>query len=173
MNFFKKRKLRRELDEMSRRGVFYFKIGDTVVKTDPLVAYVKLKEIGFDVMYDDLEGALSGNDAKLKNFAKCVCDAFNAQPLDLETGAGLTMLDCIDLFAKYTEYLSGLKKNVTLLHGFAPDLQRFLDLLSDGIYDDFDSIGEDSLSDSTSIQPTPLPTQDSSLGTEQAEPSTE
>lgn len=157
----------------SRRGVFYYRMGKTVVKIDPLLAYVRLKEFGLDVMYEELKGALKGNDAKLKVFVKRVCGAFNVSPYDPTTDRGYTALDLIRLFEAYGRYLSGLKKNVTLLRDFAPGLEeRLNDIFSDSPKAS-ESTGESSLLDSTSTPPEPSPTPDSPTTTEQAERSTD
>lgn len=171
--FFKKRKTKKYLAQLSRRGVFYYQIGETVVKADPLLAYVRLKEIGLDVMFEDLKGALKGNEAKIKNFAQCVCDAFNVRPIDLNTGIGLTFLDMTRLFTAYVRYLEALKKKVILLRDFAPDLEARHRSIYEDTPEQSDSTGENSLSDSTPTPPQDSPLPDSQPTTEQAEPSTD
>ena len=171
--FFKKRKLQKELAQLSRRGVFYYQIGDAVVKTDPLLAYVRLKETGLDVMFEDLKGALKGNEAKIKNFAQCVCGAFDVEPLDLRTGRGLTFLDMTRLFMAYMRYLEALKKKVILLRDFAPDLGARLKSIYGDTPEQSSSTGGNSLSDSTPTPPQDSPLPDSRPTTEQAEPSTD
>lgn len=171
--FFKKRKLRKEFDNLSRRGVFFYQTGDLVVKADPLQTYVKLKETGLDVMYNDLKGALRGNEAKLKAFAQYVCGAFNVDQYDVKTGAGLTTLDLIRLFMAYMRYLGSLKKKVILLQDFAPDMEARLKSIFENTQEVSDSTGGNSSSDSTSTQEAPSPSQDSPTTTEQAEPSTD
>ena len=158
-SFFKKRKLQREIDRLSRRGVFYFKTGDVFVKCDPLYTYMRLKEVGLDVMYEDLEGALRGNERKLHELTNNIRDAFNVEMYNVTTGQGMTALDLIRMYLAFYRYLNYLKKNVPLLHDFVPGLEERLESISNapGGTVDFDGMKSSSDSISTPPKPSPLP----------------
>lgn len=169
---FKRRKQRKEFEKLSSRGVFFYQIGDIVVKADPLETYCRLKEVGLDVMQEDIEGALRGNNKKLLEIAKNIRDAFGIMPYELDHNEGATILDLIRMYLTFYRYLGYLKKNVLLLREFAPGLEQRLDYIFNKLGEGSGYTGESSSSDSTSTPTQPSPSQDLPHTMEQAEPST-
>lgn len=171
--FFKNWRQRNEITRLSRRGIFYYNVGKVTVKLDPLSAYIRLKEIGVDVMSEDVRGLLRGDSAKLRDFTENVQKAFRLTSYNETTGKGVTCLDCIRIYFAFYRYLEALKKNVTLLRDFAPGLEQRLKSLYEITPERKDSEETSSLLGSTPTLQTRSPSQDLQAITEQAEPSEE
>ena len=158
--FLKRRREDKEFDRLTRRGIFYYKAGNSVVKIDPLYAYIRIKAVGIDVMSEDVRGALRGDDKKLSEFAKNVRAAFGVEPYDVDSGRGFTIRELIRLYLAFYRYLAAVKKNAPLLRDFAPGLERRLEAISKEPGGKPDSDGTKSSSDSTLTPPSPSPSPD-------------
>ena len=169
--FFKTTK--RQLIENTKQGVFFYQLGKNKVTADPLDAYVRIKRVGLDVMFEDVQGALRGDEKKLEVLANNICEAFQVTKYDPKTGKGWPVLHLIRLYLAYYRFLDALKKNVTLLHVFAPVLEGPAKKIYSQNERDFVLPEANFSSDSTSTQSTLSPTPDLPPSSEQAEPSTE
>lgn len=134
LNPFKiyQRKKRDKLYEKDiREGIYNFEMNDgRTIRVDPLLTYVRLKELGFDVMSENIDGALKGNEAKTRTFLNAVCDAFEIEAFNQPRGRGLTVLDAFRLYLGFYRFLEALKKNITFLRDFAPSMAERLTFLA-------------------------------------------
>lgn len=169
-----RRRVRRQSYDF-RRGVYYYETTDgAIIRADPLQTYAKLKEIGFDVLSEDVNGALAGNEKKILSFTNGVCNAFGVIPYNATLNKGVTTLDCIRLYLGFYSFLATLKKNVIFLRDFAPRLEERLASIyaSPGAVSESPTL-DSSSSESTSTSPEPPQQPDSPSSTEQAAPSTD
>lgn len=174
-DLLKARKRARRQSYDFRRGVYYYETTDgVIIRADPIQTYAKLKEIGFDVLTEEINGALAGNEKKIRSFTDGVCAAFGVVPYNATLNAGVTTLDCVRLYLGFYSFLATLKKNVIFLRDFAPRLEERLA----NIYASPGAVSElktpdSSSSESTSTSPEPPQPPDSPSSTEQAAPSTD
>lgn len=180
MDFFKRFKERKlakkreqELLDDLRRGIFYYEVPyKTFTRVDPLVAYVKIKEHGFDVFDEEIEGVLQAEKAKTEAFQKAMCEVFSFESYDGANDSGMTLLDMLHVYMSFFQFVMDLKKNVPFLQGYAPSMEARLNSLYVGFKKASVSATPQPSSDSTSTLKTPPPSQDTPRSSEQAAPST-
>ncbi len=160
--YFRERRARRA----SRRGLFYFELHETRVVCDPLLTYCDLRDIGFDTLDEQLTGLKQGEPAKTRAFVDAIKRAFGVKEL-------LTAVDYAELYRAFLRYLFALKKNLSLLRDFAPDLEARLVKLSETFNDALASPTEKSRSVAPSTESKAPPTSDSRVITAEAAPSTD
>jgi hypothetical protein len=191
LEIYRRRKRLILFEKDLREGIYNFEMNDgQTIRVDPLLTYVRLKELGLDVMSENIEGALKGKEEKTRIFLKSVCDAFGVDAFNQPRGSGLTVLDAFRLYLGFYRFLEALKKNITFLRDFAPSMEERLTYLTSRRKNDeketekLDEIivadepdanetpNDDSpLSDSTSISQTPPRSSDLASTTAQAAPS--
>ena len=179
----KKRDKRYEKD--IREGIYNFEMNDgRTIRVDPLLTYVRLKELGFDVMGENIDGAMKGDGVKTRTFLQAVCDAFEVDAYNQPRGGGHTVLDAFRLYLGFYRFLEALKKNITFLRDFAPSMgERLIYLASRQArrrpinpanvaapVENATANDDSPLSGSTSISQTPPPLEDSEPTTAQAAP---
>lgn len=170
---YREYKRNRELRDDILNGVFFFEVPNRcMTKVDPMLAYVKLKEHGFDVFGEEYTGVLNANPMKTKAFLRAVCDAFDLTEYDGVKGTGITVLEALRLYLSFFKFLMTLKKNVFFLQEYLPSLEDRLTELSNFTRRSSNSQPPSSTSDSTSTSSTEPRQQDSPPSTEQAAPST-
>lgn len=145
-SYFRRKKERGTLNRLAEDGLFFYKTRGACIAIDPLVAYIRLKEIGIDVMFDYLKGALAGKAPELREFTTNVLDIFKADEYDVQTFTGLTIVEAVRMFSAYMRYLEYLKKNVTFLRDFAPDITEQFNAILSGSAKDKDLQAENSSS---------------------------
>lgn len=156
------------------RGLFFYDgNGKFYTRVDPLETYIKIKEHGFDVFSEEIEGVLRGHPEKTKAFKKAMSEIFSIEEYDGVENKGVTILDLLYVYFNFFYFLTSLKKNATFLQEYAPSLEERLHLLSNGLYARINSQTKNSSSDSTSTSSPQARQEDSQATTEQAEPGTD
>lgn len=167
------RKREQELIDDIRRGIFFYEIPEkSFVRVDPLVAYVRIREHGFDVFGEEIEGVMRSDANKTKSFQSAMCDVFGFAEYDGKTDEGLTLLDMLHVYMSFFQFVMDLKKNVPFLQEYAPPMEERLKSLYVGFAKKSGYATPRSSSDSTSTSPTPPPSPDTPSTSEQAEPGT-
>lgn len=162
-----------ELENDARDGIYFFRIRDRfLTKVDPMIAYVKLKEHGFDVFGEDYEGVVKANPLKSKLFLKAICEVFDLTEYDPKTNTGITLMEAMRLYLSFFYYLLSLKKNVYVLREYLPSLEDRLNALYANTVGNSESIVNFSTSDSTSTSSTEPEPPVSESSTEPQESST-
>ncbi len=171
---FKKWRRARSYENDLARGLFFYESeGDFFTRVDPLETYIKIKEHGFDVFSEEIEGVLKGHPAKTRAFKEAMTEIFNVKDYDGEENKGVTVLDMLYVYFNFFYFLTSLKKNATFLQEYAPSLEARLLRLSNGLYGRVDSQAQSFSSGSTSTSSPQAPQEDSQVTTEQAGPGTE
>ena len=164
----------KELETDTLNGVFYYEIiGRCLTKVDPMLAYVKLKEHGFDVFGEEIEGVKNASPTRTRAFLKAVCETFDLTEYDPKANTGITVHEALSLYFAFFRYLSFLKKKLWYLQEYLPSLDDRLNALSQGTHENSDSTDDSSKSDSTSTSSTAPQPQDSQVSTEPEERSQE
>lgn len=164
----------KELEIDTLNGVFFYEIvGRCFTKVDPMLAYVKLKEHGFDVFSEEIEGVIKANPTRTRAFLKAVCETFGLSEYDAKTNTGITVHEALRLYLKFFWYLLALKKNLSYLQGYLPSLDDRLNVILRSMHENSVSTDDLSKSDSTSTSSTAQEPQDSRVSTAQAERSKE
>ena len=170
---YREYKRNRELREDILNGVFFFEVPNRILtKVDPMLAYVKLKEHGFDVFGEEFDGVLKAHPLKTKAFLTAICETFGLTEYDGTKGTGITVLEAMRLYLSFFKFLMSLKKNVFFLQEYLPSLEDRLNVLSNFTRKSSDSPQTSSPLDSTSTSSQAQPPQDSPPSMEQAERST-
>lgn len=171
-----RKRLSQQLTNDVINGIYYFELSNgDITKVDPLLAYVKLKEHGFDVFNDEIEGVIHARPGHTKAFLKAICETFNVSEYDCFTGKGITVLDALRLYLGFYRFLLSLKKNVPFLQEYLPFLERRIEELANftRIHKDSSSTTGYSSSDTTSTSSNPQSSQDYQPSMAQAEQSTD
>lgn len=163
-----------ELETDTLNGIFFFEInGRLLTKVDPMLAYVKLKEYGFDVFGEDIEGVVKAVPSRTRAFLVAICKTFDLTEYDPKTNTGITVHEALRLYLEFFHFVTALKKNVFFLHGYLPSLEGRLNVLLGNMRENSDSTADSSKSDSTSTSSMDPEPQDSPPSTEPPAPLTE
>ena len=173
-NLYRNYKHNKELETDTLNGIFFYEIrGRLLTKVDPMIAYVKLKEHGFDVFGEEIEGVLKAIPTRTRSFLTAICQTFNLTEYDPKTNTGITVHEALRLYLSFFRFIEALKKNVFFLQGYLPSFEDRLNALSKTMRGDSDSIEDLSKSDSISTSNTAPEPQDSGPSTERQAPSAE
>ena len=160
----------KDLETDTLNGVFFYEItGRLLTKVDPMMAYVKLKEHGFDIFGEEIEGVVKANPTRTRAFLTAICETFNLTEYDPKTNTGITVHEALRLYFSFFRFLSALKKNVFFLHDYLPSLEDRRIALLRNMRGASDSTDDSPKSDSTSTSSTGPEPQVSQASTEQAE----
>lgn len=95
----------------SKRLIFRYHDGQRRVWGDPLAIWARL---AVDNEWPKLiQEAEAGQEPALSQVRGRLTAAFEARPLDPQSGRGLTDWELFDLFGRYMDYLDGLKKKLS------------------------------------------------------------
>lgn len=164
----------KELETDTLNGIYFFEIrGRLFTKVDPMLAYIKLKEYGFDVFGEDIEGVVKATPSRTRAFLTAICKTFNLTEYDPKTNTGITVHEALRLYLGFFRFLMALKKNVFYLHEYLPSLEDRLTNLFWNMRENSDSTDDLLKSDSIKTSSTEQAPQDSQLSTEPEALSTE
>lgn len=171
---FRNYKHNKELETDTLNGIYFFEVRDRVfTKVDPMIAYIKLKEYGFDVFGEDIKGVVKAIPSRTRAFLTAICKTFDLTEYDPKTNTGITVQEALRLYLGFYWFLNALKKNVFYLHDYLPSLEDRLNALLGDTRESSDSTDDSSKSDSTSISNTAPEPQGSQSTTEPSAPITE
>lgn len=160
------------LVKATKRDIFYYSLHGKAIELDPLITYVKLKEIGFDVFGQRLKGVLRGEVHQTSEFMIAMNKVFGINDYDTDKEHGFTVLEASDLYIKFFLFVKYLKKNYTLMAGFAPSMEQEWQVLQNVRSELLQESEENAVSsDSQNASKPQQQSQDSAPTTEQTEPS--
>ena len=167
-------KRNKQLETDTLNGIYFFEVrGRLFTKVDPMIAYIKLKEYGFDVFGEDVEGVVKAIPSRTRAFLTAVCKTFDLTEYDPKTNTGITVCEALRLYLGFFRFITALKKNVFFLRDYLPSLEDRLRGLSANMRGNSDSTDDSSKLDSTKTSSTEPEPPVSPVSTESPAPLTE